>query len=553
MRIYIVATYEAMVNPIKKLMKKYGNIDIDYGVGMLDDGLKLATEAKKRGYEAIISRGGTARLIRKHLDIPIIDAKPSGNDLLKSILIAKNNDLKTSVIAYSNITDGALEIIELLNLNFKVHYINDKVGLSSLLIDLKNEGYQQILGDSLAIKLSKDLNFNTVLFQTSYETLENFLGYAIMILKQTKKINEMDVIRSRFLTNAISNYCIILNNKIIFSKLENFEKIPVSYEKCINLIYEFEEIRNHKSEIKTKIDDVNIRVTSINISNDKYYLCEFKKIEKEDNLPIGVYEFEIGNNFIPVEKSKAMKNLYLKLQKLVEKNEAIFIEKDNEYTLNEVLNYILSLNKSETILIDGDKIEIENYFESIKNDTKNIILKNIKSYEVIEGISNKNKNYDGILIIVLDKNSNLLESVDPSETIMIPGTIKRKDDLINIFNNYITNYREKHGTAALKIQDDMFENDENLLEEDLDDLLMVLRRCILEEDELLITKEIYLEHLYKIKNEDTKPCRDISLDQMEKEAILYQLQKENYNQSRVSEILGISRSTLWRKMKKYNI
>lgn len=550
MKIFIVATYDAMVSPIKKLIEKYDNIDIDYGVGILEDGLKLALEAKNRGYEAIISRGGTARLIKKHMDIPVIDAKPSGNDLLKSILIAKNNDFKTSIIAYSNITDGAAEIIDLLNLDYKVHYIKNNLDISALLINLKDEGYEQILGDSLAIKLANDLNFKTVLFQTSYDTLENFLGYTIMILNQTKKINEIDLIRSRFLMSTINDYCIIVNNKIIYSNFENFEKIPVSYEKCINLIYDLEEMTRPNKEIIAKVDGIKIRVSSTNISGKKYYLFEFKRAEEVKNLPNGIYEFEIENGFIPVLKSEAMKLANEKSKELAMENEPIFILEDNEYTLNEILGQMIKINNRETILVDYSVADMKSFEEISKLGRRNIIIKNIKEYEDLKEVISRSITNEGMTVVLLDKNSKLLDYIDPKRAIIVPSAKERREDLINIFNNYIGHYHERYGTSALKIQDELFE-EEFLLEKNLDELLETLRNAIFEENRVLITKENYLNYFENF--ESISMYQDITLDELEKEVILYQLEKEEYNQSKVSEILGISRSTLWRKMKKYDV
>jgi len=44
-----------------------------------------------------------------------------------------------------------------------------------------------------------------------------------------------------------------------------------------------------------------------------------------------------------------------------------------------------------------------------------------------------------------------------------------------------------------------------------------------------------------------------SLEQLEKQQILRALEKSNWNRGQAAEVLGIDRSTLWRKMKKYNL
>ena len=153
-------------------------------------------------------------------------------------------------------------------------------------------------------------------------------------------------------------------------------------------------------------------------------------------------------------------------------------------------------------------------------------------------------------VVLLDKNSKLLDYIDSKRAIIVPSAKERREDLINIFNNYIGHYHERYGTSALKIQDELFE-EEFLLEKNLDELLETLRNAIFEENRVLITKENYLNYFENF--ESISMYQDITLDELEKEVILYQLEKEEYNQSKVSEILGISRSTLWRKMKKYDI
>ena len=50
--------------------------------------------------------------------------------------------------------------------------------------------------------------------------------------------------------------------------------------------------------------------------------------------------------------------------------------------------------------------------------------------------------------------------------------------------------------------------------------------------------------------------RDISnftLEEVEYKIIKLCLEKEEYNQTKAADSLGISRATLWRKMKKYNL
>ena len=53
--------------------------------------------------------------------------------------------------------------------------------------------------------------------------------------------------------------------------------------------------------------------------------------------------------------------------------------------------------------------------------------------------------------------------------------------------------------------------------------------------------------------EPAKRYRDVSLEQLEREHILATLDQTGWNKSRSAQILGIERSTLDRKLKRYKV
>ncbi|EEB35656.1 transcriptional regulator, Fis family [Anaerococcus hydrogenalis DSM 7454] len=152
---------------------------------------------------------------------------------------------------------------------------------------------------------------------------------------------------------------------------------------------------------------------------------------------------------------------------------------------------------------------------------------------------------------MLEKDSKIIDYIDEKQTLLIPNTRQRKDDLNLIFNNYIAYYHEKFATMALGVEDYIFDGENLLLNKNLDYLLKKLKNYIFTRNELIVGKDVFTK---KIEEGSKKEIFDSkNLEEIEKELILYHLKKEEYNQSKVSEILGISRSTLWRKMKKYKI
>ena len=59
------------------------NLDLNIREGNVEAALPAAIEAEKNGAEIIISRGGTAEIIRKHIKIPVVDIPVSDTDILR--------------------------------------------------------------------------------------------------------------------------------------------------------------------------------------------------------------------------------------------------------------------------------------------------------------------------------------------------------------------------------------------------------------------------------------------------------------------------------------
>ena len=85
-KILAIAPYKGMAETLSVLTKGREDIDVTIRTGNLQEGLNIAQSLTVyNNYDVIISRGGTAELIRKELDMLVIDAPLSVYDILRSI------------------------------------------------------------------------------------------------------------------------------------------------------------------------------------------------------------------------------------------------------------------------------------------------------------------------------------------------------------------------------------------------------------------------------------------------------------------------------------
>ncbi|UJF26043.1 PrpR N-terminal domain-containing protein [Planococcus sp. 107-1] len=87
-RLGFISPYVAMVPLIEELNKGNDDFDIIVQVGNLEAGVNYALAMEKQGIDILISRGGTANLVREAVSVPVIDVHISGYDLLRSIMLA---------------------------------------------------------------------------------------------------------------------------------------------------------------------------------------------------------------------------------------------------------------------------------------------------------------------------------------------------------------------------------------------------------------------------------------------------------------------------------
>ena len=149
--------------------------------------------------------------------------------------------------------------------------------------------------------------------------------------------------------------------------------------------------------------------------------------------------------------------------------------------------------------------------------------------------------------------------------IFVPPLRKRKKDIKVLFLHFLRNYEKKYGSIkaiteeALKYLED-YEYPGNIRElQNIVERAVVLHRGkVIQKEEiqkLVIQDEIEIEPVLENYVEDDSS--EIKFNELqrreEKEMIIRALEKNGYNRNKTADALGIDRTTLWRKMKKYNI
>lgn len=135
------------------------------------------------GIEVIVSRGGTASLLEKEVDIPMVYIQVTITDILQSLLELKKMPDNIGIAGFENMIYGVEEIAKILNTNF-VEILISKAEEADMKINRAiNRGIDFIVGDAISVKLAKKYGINGKFINSGKESIYRALQEALLIAK----------------------------------------------------------------------------------------------------------------------------------------------------------------------------------------------------------------------------------------------------------------------------------------------------------------------------------------------------------------------------------
>ena len=124
-RILGIAPYDGMRTAMEQAAQAYPNVEMDIYTGDLEDGQAIVQQMPPNSYDCIISRGGTAALIRQVTDLPVVDIHISVYDVLRTMKLAENYSSLYAIVGFPSITEPAHTLCSLLDFNLDILTVNN--------------------------------------------------------------------------------------------------------------------------------------------------------------------------------------------------------------------------------------------------------------------------------------------------------------------------------------------------------------------------------------------------------------------------------------------
>lgn len=588
-KILAIAPYDGLKDLINDVAHDLNNIEVHTFVADMLDGVAIAKSIQYKEYDAIISRAGTAELIREASDLPVIDIKISAIDMMRSIRLAQNYSGKFAIVGYNSITETANLICELLQYDVEIKTISDISEIVDSLTELKEKGISLIVGDVITVTHAKPIGLNTILVTSGRKNVLNSFDEVIKLRNTLSKNQQRNTLIKNILEK--SNASVIsytADNKIVYSSInedvDDYEKIIAEIEtltdtllreKSINVIkkignnlfnirgellevtdslYPTFYLESHKISIKPFDDAISFKSVSdspqinfetFSTSNDILKsVISNAKAYAAIQTPIIVYgDKGTGKESIVYtiyQNSSYHKNplLVINSQYMNEKKWVNIFESENSiFTDSGFTIYIKNLH----LMDETSQMLFESYISNTSVHKRNRFI-----FSCASGYS---KFFDSSTLLYFIRNE--LNALP----LIMPTLNQRTEDIPSLASLYLSELSLKYGKQVIGLENEAMK----LLQEhnwvhNIDQFKRVIEELIILTDTFYINAETARKVL---SNEDLPKSHSYvhsldlnkSLDDINTDIIKLVLNEEDFNQSKTAERLGISRSTLWRKIK----
>ncbi|UCF92513.1 MAG: sigma 54-interacting transcriptional regulator [Desulfobacterales bacterium] len=204
----------------------------DAEIEISNEGLEAATTVgkamEKAGVEVIVSRRGTAFLLRENLRIPVISFPLSSLDIIHSVRRASALGRKVLFPVFRNKMDGTQVIEELLGIELIQGIYYDSKSLENLLLDAFARGCEVVVGGGVTKRLAAQHNFQAVEIEVSEDeicsTIENAKSVAL-----SNRNDQENAQRYRQIIDSVSDGIIAFDRKGKITTINKVAKDVVKF------------------------------------------------------------------------------------------------------------------------------------------------------------------------------------------------------------------------------------------------------------------------------------------------------------------------------------
>ncbi len=193
MKITIIAPMQGIIDTVDEMLAKDGygkSREIQVVSGDLESGVESACRAVEQGADVIISRGGTASLIAKNVDIPVVEIQVSAFDILRALKQLRDVTGTVGVVFTRRLLFECEKLGNLIGVNVKEIFLENEVLEKEKILSAHYEGISTFIGDASSVRILRQCGFEAVAIESSKDAIAKAIIEAENLVRVRKKEQE---------------------------------------------------------------------------------------------------------------------------------------------------------------------------------------------------------------------------------------------------------------------------------------------------------------------------------------------------------------------------
>ncbi len=223
-RVLGIAPYEGMKQLMEAAVKDYPQIELTPFVGDLEHGLAIARQNFHGNYDVIISRGATARILRESLPLPVVDIEISMYDILFAMKLSNALTEKAALVSLADIGDNARKLCELMGYDIDIYLLGSPAEAEPVLRRVQEQDYAIIICDASTNTAAQQLGFRSVLITSGPESVRQSFRRAITLCANQERLRSESRFFRELINHQVSDTILLEENGMVY--LSTLQNIP---------------------------------------------------------------------------------------------------------------------------------------------------------------------------------------------------------------------------------------------------------------------------------------------------------------------------------------
>ena len=231
-RVLAVCPYPGLDNIIKEVAAEFPQLEMLYESGELDYGAEIARQYVNGEVDAIISRGGTARLISACVKIPTFDIGITANDLINTLSLARSTrSKKICLVGFHEVTRAARYLDRLLESPIPTYVTKTAEENIALMKKLKEDNVELIIGDATSVRFARMEGINNIMISSGEDSVRQCLTTLLTLFEMQDDCRELQALQRNILKNLEVTYFVVAKDlSVLHSQInsQDLQKIASS-------------------------------------------------------------------------------------------------------------------------------------------------------------------------------------------------------------------------------------------------------------------------------------------------------------------------------------